>query len=605
MICRKHAVLPLLALCAAALAPAYAETPAALGERLANEVAPKAGTAAITARLPQMQTAGRCTEAQALGVLGAGYVVVKQVEPALYCFARAVALEPTNPEFLNNAGFVLLDQKRHDEAAVMLQAAYALAPDSAEICMNLGKLAWRQGDKNRALTLLGTAAREEGDPTYAYSLAKAQFYAGQKNSAKQTLEGSLGRFPTHQPSLDLYQKVTGQSYKSEGVRAMVREAVAIGGQVQDQIHEMARELDRIAKACGDKSKPGSQWAVGQLRFSDIYIKQATTELAANPTTNDIVAINALGSVAGQLRLLGTCNHQFGCALYLWRHSAPQAGFKIEFSGTYNFSDDTQELGAPWLRYHKALMASRGVLTPELIAAAKAYLAAMPASLDGTAAGLNRALQAMFKADAVLWAQYTDFTTRHADLFKSTFAHAQLENQNRSTHAHFDPAAASGCRQGIMWTQGIWQHYLEFHQQELHSAAELIKQPEPEVHAPLTAEDVLRAWADACAASGVSATIKLNFEICSLSLSSDGTVSLQVGQGAMVVTSYNVFHENWTSKIGVGFDLANPGVVGGELSTGAFLNWDSQQGLGCEVGVSASMGFAEVGFSQGTYFASSL
>ena len=605
---RLRMTLPLLVLCATALAPAYAETPAALGERLVTEVTPKVATANINARLPQMQTAGRCTEAEALGVLGAGYVVVKQVEPALYCFARGVVLEPTNTQALNNAGFVLLDQGRLDDAAVMLEAAYALAPGNAEICMNLGKLAWRKGDKNRALQLLAVAAKDETHPAYAYSLAKAQFYSGQKAQARATLEGNLGRFPTHQPSLDLYQKATGQSYKSEGVKAMIREAVALGEEVQGEIAEMGCELDRIASACGDTSRPGSRWAEGPMQkgFSEIFVKQARDALAANPTTHDIIAINALGSYGSQLRLLSTCYHQFRPALHLWQHGVPRPGLKIEWSGTYSFSDDSQPLSETWRRYKAAQLANRGPgISGELLAAARAYLDTMPTGLDATAATYNQALHEMFRADAVLWSRWADFAKRHGDQLKSDFTKNILDSQRKINHDFFDPSANSGCRQGIIWAQAIWKHFLQFHQQELRSAAELLKTRAPEVRAPLTAEEILRAWAEAAAEQGVTLSLKFNMEIVQISLSSDGSATVQVGQGVMASGSYNFFHDNWTGKVGVGFSAANPGPVGAEFGTSATFNYDSVQGFGCEAGVTAQAGLYEAGYSKSVYFASAL
>jgi hypothetical protein len=63
---------PAPALCAVAPAPAQAEAPVALGERLVTEVTPKGAPANIAMRLPPMETAGRRTEAPALGAPSAG-----------------------------------------------------------------------------------------------------------------------------------------------------------------------------------------------------------------------------------------------------------------------------------------------------------------------------------------------------------------------------------------------------------------------------------------------------------------------------------------------------------------------------------------------------
>jgi len=597
--------LPLVLLCALALAPAHAETPAALAARLVAEVTPKAPTASIAAHLLPLQTAGQ-TEAQALGVLGAGYVVAKQVEPALYCFARAVQLEPTNTQALNNTGFVLLDQGRLDDAAVMLEAAYALAPENPEICMNLGKLAWRKGDKTRALQLLAVAAKDETHPAYAYSLAKAQFYSGQKTQAKQTLESNLALFPTHQPSLDLYQKVTGQSYQSEALKAMGREAVALGDQVQARITEMGRELDRIAEACGDTSKPGSQWAASQTRFSQIFSKMASDALTANPTTSDITITNVLCSYGLQIRHMATCYHQFLPALYMWQAGTPRPGFKIERSGTFAFYDYSQPLSATWRRLHDAELAQgKGGSFEAVVAAAQVYLETMPAGLDATAATYNKALDEMFRADATLWSQYADYVKRYNDQFQTSMTKQVLEGQKRVTHDFLDPSDRSGCAGGIMWAQGIWKHFFDFHRTELNQAAAIVKRPAPPVNASLNADDILRAWAEAAAEQGVTLSLKFSMEIVQVSLSSDGSATVQIGQGVLASGSYNFFHDNWTAKVGVGFSAANPGPVGAEFGTSATFNYDSVQGFGCEAGVSSQVGLYEGGYAQAVYFASAL
>lgn len=600
-----RAGLLLLGLLALTLGAAYGETPQGAAQRLREGVAAKVPAAELAAPLAKVQAKG-LTEAQAYGVLGAGYVVLNKVEPALYCFAQAVSLDPTNTEALNNLGFVLLDQGQLADAAIMLNAAYAKAPQKAEVCLNLGKLAWKQGDKLRALGLLKTAAQEQGHPNYAYALAKAQFYSGQKAQAKQTLEGNLGRFPTHQPSLALYQKAAGKSYTSQAARAMAREALALGAEVQTEMRALGQELDVIASQCGDASRPGTQWANHQLKLSKAFDSAVTSVLGAQAMTDEILAINALTCYGSQTRLLATCYHQFLPGLYLWRTAAPRPGLKIEWSGTYAFRDDYQPLGANFDRYHQACLAMKGGEgLGAAQAAARVYLDTMPQNLAATARTYNQALDTMFRADAALWSRYADFVQRHHGKLTGKLAAPLVASQKKVTHEFLNPAARSGCHGAIVRAQQIWQHYLDFHRQELHGAAALLKQPEPPVDAPVDELAILRAWMEASAQSGVTATLKINFEVAEVSFSSDGTATVRVGQGIMAIGSYNALHDNWTGKFGLGVDIANPGVVGGELSTGGFLNFDSVGGFGCEFSASASLGAAEVGWSSSRYFASGM
>ncbi len=585
------------------LMSAQADTPSEVATRLVREATARAGTDPILARLPEVQASRRCTESQALTVLGTGYVLANQLEPALFCFARAVVLEPTDVQYLNNLGFVLVDQGRYDDAAVVLEAAYAASPENAEVCMNLGKLCWRRGDKERALTLLAVAAHDDSHPEYPYELAKAQSEAGQAEQAKQTVTANLNQHPTHKPSLALYQRLTGQSWRGPQVCAMAKEAVDYAGEVQVQFRDWARELDKIASLCGDDTKPGTKWATFMLTQSQTYARLVTDTQAVPQAGDDLIAINALMSFVAQIKLLGTAYHQYYPGVYCWQHNSKRPCLKVTFGGGWYFTNEMHALSETFRRFRSVDGRDKGAVE----AAARAYLAAMPPGLNDTAATLELALRNMLRFDTALYGKFWDYYERYKSLLVSETARIHRERQPQLVTQFFDtnPGATYGTGWAIKQTQTEWNNFIYHHRLALASAAEILKERAPPVKELPSLADFLRALADGSDGGPLTASLKFNFEVAQISLGSDGKVTLRIGQGAMAAGYYNAFKESWGVKIGAGYDASNPGPVVVGVSDTAFVVWDSVEGLGCEAGVSASAGPGKLGYTSEIWFASLL
>ena len=88
-------------------------------------------------------------------------------------FARALKLDPQNPDLLCDRGysFYLRDQK--DEAEKALRAALALAPDHARSHTNLGLIRAAQGDSTGALAEFSRAGTDPADARANLALALA------------------------------------------------------------------------------------------------------------------------------------------------------------------------------------------------------------------------------------------------------------------------------------------------------------------------------------------------------------------------------------------------------------------------------------------------
>ena len=88
------------------------------------QVKDKVEEEALSAQVKADVSRRGCSEAVGWEVIGCGYVIADQVEQALYCFAKAVLLEPEEAQHLSNLGFLLVDQQHYKEASEPLELTF-------------------------------------------------------------------------------------------------------------------------------------------------------------------------------------------------------------------------------------------------------------------------------------------------------------------------------------------------------------------------------------------------------------------------------------------------------------------------------------------------
>ncbi len=114
------------------------------------------------------------------------------LEAAVECFRRALALEPACYEAYNNLGSVFASLKDWETALIFVRAAVALKPDSAEIHSNLALLLLHEGQTESAIAgYRQAAALKPDDPMHANSLGNALRVAGEYLEAEAWLHKAL------------------------------------------------------------------------------------------------------------------------------------------------------------------------------------------------------------------------------------------------------------------------------------------------------------------------------------------------------------------------------------------------------------------------------
>ncbi len=88
------------------------------------------------------------------------YYATGELNKAEEYYRHALKIKPESAESLNNLAYLLAEQNRKiDEATAMAELAVKLEPNNASYLDTLGWLAYRAGDKERALTLLLKSAQ--------------------------------------------------------------------------------------------------------------------------------------------------------------------------------------------------------------------------------------------------------------------------------------------------------------------------------------------------------------------------------------------------------------------------------------------------------------
>ena len=110
---------------------------------------------------------------------------------------EALKLDPNQPEVLNYLGFSLLERnQRLEEARELIEQAYALQPDSAQIIDSMGWAHYKTGDIDGAVQFLEQAIELlPSDATVNDHLGDAYWQAGRKTEARYQWQQALSFKP--------------------------------------------------------------------------------------------------------------------------------------------------------------------------------------------------------------------------------------------------------------------------------------------------------------------------------------------------------------------------------------------------------------------------
>lgn len=121
-----------------------------------------------------------------------------QFREARQFYERALELSPQNSFVMGRLAEIEGDQFAELQPALKLaKEAHNLSPDDPRISYTLGRLAYRTGDQQWALSLMGDAAsRLPADPNVQYALALAFYSVGQVQKAQVALQKALRMTPS-------------------------------------------------------------------------------------------------------------------------------------------------------------------------------------------------------------------------------------------------------------------------------------------------------------------------------------------------------------------------------------------------------------------------
>lgn len=119
-------------------------------------------------------------EAEAYRKEGNAFLEQGDVKNSEACFRRAIAVDPNFADVHVNLGFVLLKQKRLDEARYHLRLASSLAPDNADAHYLLGVIAYERGYADESAGHFRKAIQIKSDFAEAHNALGAQFRVQRK-----------------------------------------------------------------------------------------------------------------------------------------------------------------------------------------------------------------------------------------------------------------------------------------------------------------------------------------------------------------------------------------------------------------------------------------
>lgn len=125
---------------------------------------------------------------------------------------RILELKPGDATALNALGYTLVDHNRRiDEAATYIEAAYAARPNDPAIIDSLGWLRYRQGRLDEALKLLEQAYEMFPDQEVAAHLGEVLWQLGQQDEARRIWRDGLENTPDSTAIPEAMQRLTGSA----------------------------------------------------------------------------------------------------------------------------------------------------------------------------------------------------------------------------------------------------------------------------------------------------------------------------------------------------------------------------------------------------------
>jgi tetratricopeptide (TPR) repeat protein len=127
------------AACQHSIQPRSAATPTATKEGAAWQAAPPSAGLHQTAAAPQ-EGHGASGDAKRWIALGNRYFDTHQRDKAIEAYAKALELDPNNPDVLTDQGVMYSETTQYDKAIANFQKAHAIDPTHLPSLLNLGML---------------------------------------------------------------------------------------------------------------------------------------------------------------------------------------------------------------------------------------------------------------------------------------------------------------------------------------------------------------------------------------------------------------------------------------------------------------------------------
>ncbi len=176
-----------------------------------------------------------------------------------------------NETVLTSRGDAALELGDVQLAGALYSQVVALTPGEPAINSRLARLAYLQGDTDRAVELATGALRSVGTldlraadaAFYWFQLANYQWRSGDTSSALTNLDNALSIFPDHLGSLELYGRVlVSEARYEEAISAF--EALVMGGGAAD----LHGELEKLYTATGQFDAAAEQNELGRAAASE-------------------------------------------------------------------------------------------------------------------------------------------------------------------------------------------------------------------------------------------------------------------------------------------------------------------------------------------------
>jgi tetratricopeptide (TPR) repeat protein len=209
--------------------------------------------------------------------------------PALASFERALALQPSEPEFHYRLGIAHLESEQYAAALVPLRRAAELAPQRAALRLPLAKALHRTGDSVGAVAALNAVVRAAPTPSEV-KIARALMeqiadpFAGFPKAAEGKLEEGL-RFLQEldipQQAILAFEEIL-QEYPDQAV------VHALLGLAYQRLDDAGRAVDEFRQAIEQAPRDGKN----HFYLGELYLSRQRSE-AAREAFAKAVALNPL------------------------------------------------------------------------------------------------------------------------------------------------------------------------------------------------------------------------------------------------------------------------------------------------------------------------